>query len=122
MLNARKPVAFNLLFTVGRLREPATITIVMLLQTRFLDCSEQTKPLIHRRYPNKKRPVEEDHYFDGMQPLPSVVDVIKRMDNQSPPALRTVCWKPTLCQNGSRNACWPRPSTQPQSPEASMSR
>jgi len=28
LLNAAKPVAFNLLFTVGRLREPATVTII----------------------------------------------------------------------------------------------
>jgi hypothetical protein len=28
MMNVKKPVAFNLLFTVGRMREPATITII----------------------------------------------------------------------------------------------
>jgi len=35
MLNAEKPVAFNVLFTVGRLREPATITIINAFANSF---------------------------------------------------------------------------------------
>jgi hypothetical protein len=35
MLIAEKPVAFNLLYTVGRLREPATITIINAFANSF---------------------------------------------------------------------------------------
>jgi len=35
LLNASKPVAFNLVFTVGRLREPATITIINAFANSF---------------------------------------------------------------------------------------
>jgi len=35
MLNARKPVAFNLLFSAGRLREPATVTIINAFANSF---------------------------------------------------------------------------------------
>jgi hypothetical protein len=35
MLNAQKPVAFNLMFTVGRLREPATVTIINAFANSF---------------------------------------------------------------------------------------
>ena len=46
MLIAEKPVAFNLLYTVGRLREPATITIVNAFANLSSACLEQTKRLL----------------------------------------------------------------------------